>query len=184
DKGKAQLLGVEGFIADRYFSCLKKLFRFGGRKPQGRDKFNSALNYGYGILYNEIERICLYVGLDPYLGLYHSERYGKPSLVLDLIEEFRVPIVDSVVLPLFMETKSNKEHFENISKGEYQLSTKGKAVIVEAVMNRLNQRVMWKKKAQLLKNIIELQIRSLGRHFLGKEKRVVTFDTKLLFKDE
>lgn len=181
DKGKGQFLGVEGFIADRYFTCIKKLFRFPGRKPQGRDKFNSALNYGYGILYNEIERLCLYVGLDPYLGLYHSERYGKPSLVLDLIEEFRVPIVDSAIFPLFVDKKIKKEHFELISKGEYQLSAQGKAIVVEAVMKRLNQRVLCNKKHYLLKDVIEQQIRALGRYFIGKEKKVTTFDVKLLF---
>ena len=88
EKSKEQLLGTEGYIADRYFSCLKKVSKFPKRIPQGRDKYNSMLNYGYGILYNEVERMCLYVGLDPYLGLYHSERYGKPALVLDLVEEF------------------------------------------------------------------------------------------------
>ena len=50
-------------------------------------------------MYNEAERACLYVGLDPYVGLYHTERYGKPSLVLDLVEEFRVPIIDSTIFP-------------------------------------------------------------------------------------
>ena len=101
EKGKEQLLGNEGYIAERYFASLRKFFIFPGSRPEGRDKFNSALNYGYGILYNEVERACLYTGLDPYLGLYHSERYGKPALVLDLVEEFRVPLVDSVLFPIF-----------------------------------------------------------------------------------
>jgi CRISPR-associated protein Cas1 len=108
EKSKEQLLGIEGYIADRYFACLRKLCRFPGRVPQGRDKYNSMLNYGYGILYNEVERMCLYVGLDPYLGLYHSERYGKPALVLDLVEEFRVPIVDMAIFPFFVSKEVNK----------------------------------------------------------------------------
>jgi CRISPR-associated protein Cas1 len=84
------------------------------------------LNYGYGILYNEVERMCLYVGLDPYLGLYHSERYGKPALVLDLVEEFRVPIVDMAIFPLFVSKEVNKrKYFEKVGTGkkpQYQLS--------------------------------------------------------------
>ncbi len=100
EKSREQLLGIEGYIADKYWRAIGMLHRFPGRIPQGRDKFNSAINYGYGILYNEVERACLYVGLDPYIGLYHSERYGKPSLVLDLVEEFRVPVVDSAVIRL------------------------------------------------------------------------------------
>ncbi len=82
DIQRGKLFGTEGYIADKYFAGLRKLHVFPGRKPQERDKFNSALNYGYGILYNEVERACWYVGLDPYTGLYHTERYGKPSLVL------------------------------------------------------------------------------------------------------
>jgi CRISPR-associated protein Cas1 len=111
DKSKEQLLGTEGYIADRYFSCLRKLCKFPGRHPQSRDKYNSMLNYGYGILYNEVERACLYVGLDPYIGLYHSERYGKPSLVLDLVEEYRVPVVDAAIFPLFIGKDVNKRKY-------------------------------------------------------------------------
>jgi hypothetical protein len=79
---------TEGYIADKYFACLRKLHVFPGRKPRDRDKFNSALNYGYGILYNEVERACLYVGLDPYMGLYLSTR--KTSGEADFGRSFRV----------------------------------------------------------------------------------------------
>ncbi len=61
------------------------------------------------------------------MGLYHTERYGKPSLVLDLVEEFRVSIVDSTVFPLFLNKQMEKaEHFEQIQPGAYRLSTEGK----------------------------------------------------------
>ena len=50
----------------------------------------------------------MYVGLDPYMGLYHTERYGKPSLVLDLVEEFRVRIIDSTIFPLFLNKQMEK----------------------------------------------------------------------------
>jgi len=177
EKAREQLLGIEGYIADRYWRAIGQLHRFPGRIPQGRDKFNSAINYGYGILYNEVERACLYVGLDPYLGLYHSERYGKPSLVLDLVEEFRVPVVDSAVIPLFIEKKIGKmSDFVEITKSQYQLSPEGKAKIVEAVFNNLNRRVLWKRKRRSLKDIIEEQSRSLSHYFLGKDPSYQGFD--------
>ncbi len=177
DKSKEQLLGIEGYIADRYFSCLKKLCKFPARIPQGRDKYNSMLNYGYGILYNEVERMCLYVGLDPYLGLYHSERYGKPALVLDLVEEFRVPIVDMAIFPLFISKEINKrKYFEKIGKGNYQLSAEGKALVVEAVMKHLYRDAKWNKKEYAMKRIIEGQIRTLARYFVGKESKYTAFD--------
>jgi CRISPR-associated protein Cas1 len=177
EKSKGQLLGMEGYIADRYFSCLRKLCKFPGRIPQGRDKHNSMLNYAYGILYNEVERACLYVGLDPYLGLYHTERYGKQSLVLDLVEEFRVPIVDVAVFPLFIDKSVNKrKYFEKVGNKQYQLSPEGKAVVVDAVMKRLNQSTLWNKKRFTMKQIIENQIRFLARYFTGKEVAYQAFD--------
>ena len=102
-----------------------QLCRFPGHVPQDRDKYNSILNYGYGILYNEIERACLYVGLDPCLGLYHTERYGKPALVCDLIEEFSVPIVDCALFPIFADKDLKMEYFEEVENGEQQLSAEG-----------------------------------------------------------
>ncbi len=177
EKSKGQLLGIEGYIADKYFSGLRTLFYFPGRQPQGRDKFNSALNYGYGILYNEVERACLYVGLDPYMGLYHSERYGKPALVLDLVEEFRVPVVDVTIFPLFIEKKLSKQNcFESMGKGQYQLSPEGKSIVVKAVMENLNKMVTWHGKSYTLKAVIENQIRALARYFTGQEEKYAPFD--------
>ncbi len=176
-----QLLGIEGFIAEKYWGCLKQLHRFPGRIPQGRDKFNSAINYGYGILYNEVERACLYIGLDPYLGLYHSERYGKPALVLDMVEEFRVPVVDSAIFPLFLGKKLSKRgDFEKVSKTEYRLSPEGKAKVVEVVFDHLNKKVKWKRRERSLKDVIQEQSQTLSRHFLGTEPMYVPFDFSTL----
>jgi len=55
---------------------------------------NSALNYGYGILYGQVWGAVMNAGFEPFAGFLHLDRPGKPSLVLDLIEEFRQPIVD------------------------------------------------------------------------------------------
>jgi CRISP-associated protein Cas1 len=181
DKAREQLFGVEGFIAEKYWQSLKQLYKFPGRIPQGRDKFNSAINYGYGILYNEVERACLYIGLDPYLGLYHSERYGKPALVLDMVEEFRVPVVDSAIFPLFLEKKLGKRgDFEKVSKTEYRLSPEGKAKVVEAVFKQLNKTVKWRGKQRTLQVIIEEQGRALARYFLEKQDAYIPFDFSLL----
>lgn len=173
---RGKLFGMEGYIADKYFSCLKKLYIFPGRNPRGRDKFNSALNYGYGILYNEVERACLFIGLDPYMGLYHTERYGKPSLVLDLVEEFRVPIVDSAIFPLFLKRNMERaENYERISPGVYRLSDEGKRKIVEAVLTRLNRQVLWDGKRREVKAVIRHQMQLLAQYFLGRRKSYKPF---------
>jgi CRISP-associated protein Cas1 len=89
-----------------------------------------------------IERACLYVGLDPYMGLYHSERYGKPSLVLDLVEEFRVPIIDSTIFPLFLNKQMEKaENFEPTQPGVYGLSNDGKRKIVRRCITVLTKAI-------------------------------------------
>lgn len=182
--GRDQLFGIEGYIADRYFLALKKLYRFHGRNPRGRDRFNSTLNYGYGILYNEVERACLYVGLDPFLGLYHAERYGKLSLVFDLVEEFRVPLIDSVIFPLFIEKKiTGMRNFTRIKGGGYQLSSEGKRKIVEAVYIRLNQKVRWDGKQIDVKRIVEHQVRSLAHIFLGRKDNYSPFTYDVVKND-
>lgn len=185
ERQREQLLGIEGYIADKYFSCWKKLFIFSGRNPRGRDKFNSALNYGYGILYNEVERACLYVGLDPYLGLYHSERYGKPSLVLDLVEEFRVPIVDSTVFPLFLEQNLSRDiNFKKRGVNQYELSPEGKAAIVSSVFSRLKQEIAWEGIKQTVQASITHQVRSLSHYFLRKTHEYKPFSLDCLIQNK
>lgn len=101
---------------------------------------------------------CLYVGLDPYLGLYHSERYGKPALVLDMVEEFRVPVVDSTVFPLFLsKTLTRLDHYLRSPVGEYTLSVEGKRAVVAAMYERLNQLVPWAGKRIAVKTVITYQ---------------------------
>ena len=65
-----------------------------------------------GILYNEIKKSCILAGLDPYFGFFHTDRYNKPSIVLDLIEEFRPMIVDRAIVTLFAQKQVNKSFFE------------------------------------------------------------------------
>lgn len=172
-----EMLGLEGSIAERYWQSMRTLFKFPGRIPQDRDKFNSALNYGYGILYNEVERACLYIGLDPYLGLYHSERYGKPALVLDMVEEFRVPLVDATIIPLFINKEIGKRgDFERVSRNEYRLSAQGKSKVVGAVLKRLDQKVAHRGKKRTLRAAITEQSELLARIFLEKEKTYAPFE--------
>lgn len=107
DNIRDKLLGYEGYGASIYFSCLNKVFSLEKRDPKGNDIYNMALNYGYGILYSEIERSCILSGLDPYLGFLHMDRYGKPSMVLDMVEQLR-PIIDRAIINLFVQTYSIK----------------------------------------------------------------------------
>ena len=98
------LRGVEGIGAAVYFEAFQKLiqnpdFRFKKRtRRPPTDPTNVLLSFGYTLLVHQIHSAVEAVGLDPYLGTLHADAYNRPSMALDLAEEFRSIIVDSVVL--------------------------------------------------------------------------------------
>lgn len=101
-----QLRGYEGITAARYFPALGQLlinpgfsFRERNRRPP-KDPVNSLLSFGYTLLFNNMMSLILAEGLNPYVGNLHGTERKMPALVLDLIEEFRSPIVDSLVVKL------------------------------------------------------------------------------------
>src|SRR5512145_431746 len=105
DDWRAQIMGIEGRAAQRYWGAVRHVLPeacgWPGREGRGAtDPVNGALNYGYGILYGQVERALVLAGLDPYAGFAHADRPGKPSLTLDFIEEFRQPVVDRTVFGL------------------------------------------------------------------------------------
>jgi len=168
DDCRQKLLGYEGYAASVYFSCLNKIVPFGNREPKAEDIFNTALNYGYGILYSEIERACILSGLDPYLGFLHMDRYGKPSMVLDLVEQFR-PIIDRAIINLFVRKQVSDSDLEKI--GEAILLTKdGRTKIIEEVMESLSFKVSFNNKKLTISAIILEQGREIARFLLGNSE--------------
>ncbi|MEC4982797.1 MAG: type I-D CRISPR-associated endonuclease Cas1d [Oscillatoria sp. PMC 1068.18] len=98
------LRGLEGAGSAAYFGQFNQLitnpeFQFNtrNRRPP-TDPVNSLLSLGYSLLRHDIQSAVNIAGFDPYLGYLHLERYGRPSLALDLMEEFRPLVVDAVVL--------------------------------------------------------------------------------------
>ncbi len=102
------LLGIEGSLAARYFAAMAAMidqpdlaagFDANGRNRRPpHDPVNALLSYGYALLAKECTVALLAEGLDPWWGLYHRPRHGRPALALDLMEEFRPLIVDSAVI--------------------------------------------------------------------------------------
>lgn len=98
------LRGLEGSGSATYFGCFNQLIRLPGftfaarRRRPPTDPVNALLSLGYALLRHDIQSAVNLVGFDPYLGYLHVERYGRPSLALDLMEEFRPLVVDAVVL--------------------------------------------------------------------------------------
>lgn len=99
-----EVRGREGAGAAAYFGCFPHLiqqegFPFGGRtRRPPKDAVNALLSFGYTMLLGTVTTAIQVVGLDPFLGSLHAQENGKPSLVLDLMEEFRPLLVDAVVL--------------------------------------------------------------------------------------
>lgn len=111
------LRGYEGAGAQFYFKGFGKMlmqedfvFEKRSRRPP-LDMTNSLLSLGYTFLNNTIQTIVESSGLDPYLGVYHQPEYGRPSLGLDLMEEFRPVMIDILVLNLINKKIIKKEDF-------------------------------------------------------------------------
>ena len=111
------LLGIEGTAANIYFGAFDLLiknpflrFEKRSRRPP-KNEVNAMLSFGYTLLANEVRTAVNIVGLDPYFGAYHTEEYGRPSLVLDIMEEFRPIVIDHVVINSLNKNNINKDDF-------------------------------------------------------------------------
>nr|QBM01234.1 CRISPR-associated endonuclease Cas1 [uncultured archaeon] len=173
DKDRDSLLGYEGYGASLYFSCLKKIIPFKERDPKSEDIFNICLNYGYGILYSEVERACILSGLDPYLGFLHMDRYGKPSMVLDLVEQFR-PIIDRAIINLFVRKQISDNDLEKIGEG-ILLTKDGRTKIINEVMKTLSNKVKFNGKKRSISQIMLEQAREVVRFILNQSEEFKTF---------
>jgi len=157
DEARGALLNAEGRGAALYWEGIKRLVPdFPGREGRGAtDLVNSLLNYGYGILYNRVLSAATCAGLDPFGGYVHTDRPGKPSLVLDLIEEFRGPVVDRVVLGIL------GTGFKVGMEGE-RLDEKTRKLTAQRVRERLAVRVTHRGRKHTLENIVHIQARSVA----------------------
>jgi CRISPR-associated protein Cas1 len=112
------LRGHEGEGSAAYFRAFGSLVKADGfafhkrvRRPP-TDAVNSLLSFGYTLLANDLHSVVATVGFDPYIGFLHSDRYGRASLALDLMEEFRSIIVDSVALTCLNKRILQQEDFD------------------------------------------------------------------------
>jgi len=157
---RGQFLSVEGRASSLYWEqvalILEDKVDFPGREHRGaKDPFNSMLNYGYGILYSQVWTAIILAGLEPFAGFMHVDRPGKPSLVLDLVEEFRQPVVDRVVIALF--SKGYKVILE-----EEKLSAETRKDLAKRVLDRLDGTDNFDSKKYKLSTIIQRQARNIA----------------------
>jgi CRISPR-associated protein Cas1 len=168
------LHGLEGAGAAAFFrgfGCLlKQPLGFDGRhRRPPTDPVNSLLSFGYVLLMNHVLSALQIVGFDPYIGYLHSQGYGKPSLALDLMEEMRTPVVDSVVLTVINKQIMQPKHFEE-QLGVHQLTANGRKLFLQQFEARLNteiQHPVFGYKASY-RRCLELQARLLAKFLLGE----------------
>jgi len=181
-----QLLGIEGNAAQIYFSRFGDMLKpdleckFENRnKRPPTDPVNAVLSYLYGMLTKDVFVTLFFVGFDPYMGIYHQPKYGKPALALDLMEEFRPLMVDSVVLTLFNNKSLTLEDFE-ITKFGVSLKDNAKKKTITAYERRLNTEIahpIFGYKASY-RRILEIQARLLGRTLTREIESYTPFCTR------
>jgi CRISPR-associated protein Cas1 len=176
DDCRGQLLSSEGRASQKYWQAIGKLLLtetgWPGRKTQGAtDPFNCSLNYGYGILYGQIERALLLAGLDPYAGFLHVDRPGKASLVYDLVEEFRQTVVDRTVMAIFNRGSA----IEVDERG--QLVESARRLLAEKILARLEADENYEQKRYSLRQIIQMQARHLAAFFRGERTCYIAYSS-------
>ena len=181
------LLGIEGAAARTYFSefpgmiksdSLAFEFRGGNRRPP-RDPVNAVLSFLYSMLIKQAMVTALAVGFDPYLGFYHQPKYGKPALALDLAEEFRPLIADSVCLGLINNGELTAEHV--IARGDaVALTQNGRRKVIEALERRMDTLITHPLFGYAIsyRRILEVQTRLLSRHLQGELPAYPAFRTR------
>lgn len=178
------LRGIEGAGTAAYFGALggffPEAFKFEGRNRRPpKDPANAMLSFGYALLGNSIEGAIYTAGLDPYLGFLHVVDYGRPSLALDLMEEFRPVLVDALVLDLVNHHRVQREDFEARDGGVF-LQGDSRKQLIAAYQRRLEDRVIYPVSAERMerttyRRCLEYQVRRLARVILGEEDHYRAF---------
>ena len=176
-----EMFAIEGGCSRLYIQALSMVipeeYGFRGReKRPPKDPVNAALSYGYGVLYGKVERACILAGLDPFLGYLHTDRFGKPSMVLDLIEPFRQPLIDRTVVTLFTRRTFNDDDFMPYEEecGLY-LNERGRKKLLEKLYERFDKEILYKGRKRKFQDIILLSIRNVATYLLGESKKVEAF---------
>lgn len=133
-----EIMGIEGVCSNAYFdapsACVPADVTFDGRSRRPpRDLPNAALSYGYAILPSECVGALHAAGLEPSLGIAHAPTDKRPSLALDLMEQFRPLLVDQTVMALLRTCKLRPEHgVVEAEAGGVWLGGDGKKILVDA----------------------------------------------------
>lgn len=165
-----QVRGIEGLAAREYFACWSQIlgdkWTFTGRNRRPpTDPVNSLLSFAYGLLRVQVTAAVHVAGLDPYIGYLHETTRGQPAMVLDLMEEFRPLIADSLVFSVVSRRELKPKDFSE-SLGAYRLSEVGRKAFLEAFERKMTSELKHPVFGYqcTYRRAVELQARLLSRH--------------------
>ena len=143
-------------------------FESRNRRPP-RDPVNAMLSFAYALLTSEWTSTLSSVGFDPYMGFYHQPRYGRPSLALDLMEEFRPIIADSVVLSAINNGVVKLEDFVH-SGTAVALKPAGRKRFIQAFERRMDELVTHSVFGYRIsyRRVLDVQARLFARYLCGE----------------
>ncbi len=184
------LRGIEGYAGRIYFQAFAAmlrrdlpfdatdLFRGRNRRPP-RDPVNALLSFAYSLLVKDVAVQAQAVGFDPYCGFYHRDRFGRPGLALDMAEEFRPLIGDSVVITALNNGEITPAHLRKQGTG-WALTDEGRRVFLRVYERRLEQEVRHPRFGYRLsyRRLLDLQLRFLGACLLGELPAYEGFATR------
>lgn len=187
----ATLRGIEGAAARTYFTSFESMisdqvsdterpFSFEGRNRRPpTDPINCMLSFGYALLTKDLTITTMLVGFDPYMGFYHRPRFGRPALALDLAEEFRPLIVDSVVVSVINNGELRPNHFEARGPG-INMTKDGRRAFLRAYERRMATEVTHPLFGYKItyRRVLEVQARLLGAVILGEIPNYQAFRTR------
>jgi CRISPR-associated protein Cas1 len=178
-----QLRGFEGKAAAYYFDGIRTFFpsqwRFQKREYYPPpDPANSLLSYAYTLMLKDVKTRLQLVGLDPSFGFFHALEDNRPSLALDVMEEFRPSICDIVVLTLVLQGQITLADFEETNEAgmPVYLSKEGREVLIAAYEQRLSEKIFhpMAQGETAYRNVIENQARQMRWVIEG---RAMTYET-------
>ncbi len=171
------LRGQEGDAARTYYAVFDHLirnkdpiFRFSKRiRRPPRDAINAILSFLYVLLAQDCRAACETSGLDPQMGFLHSDRPGRMSLALDLMEEFRAPIADRVCLSLVNRRQLSSRDFSKEDTGAVFLTEDGRTTVLKAWQERKRTtlRHAFLDETVPLGLMPQIQAQLLARHLRG-----------------
>jgi CRISPR-associated protein Cas1 len=202
-----QLRGMEGQAAKEYFGLLRQMLRppsEGGSWNFERrayypptDPINALLSFTYSLVLRDVTTASELIGLDPYLGFFHAIDYGRPSMALDLMEEFRPIVADSLVMEAVNRPYVSLADFEQVDLTEKEnerdeneaprasvhavyLAGSGREKVIAMYENRVNDESMFDYQDQKVsyRYIFQLQAQAMARLVLGEVSEYVPFTVR------